>query len=49
MEKQYVGIAVMKDGRRIEITGTIMECANWADSVVRVEGECEISIIERDK
>ena len=49
MQTQYEGVAVTRDGKRIEITGTIMECANWADNVVRVEGECDISITEIDQ
>ena len=48
MDAQYVGVAVTKDGRRFEITGTIMECASWADNIVRIEGECSISIVEKE-
>jgi len=39
----YTGQARLEDGRVIEMTGTIMECANWCDNVIR-ENDGEITI-----
>ena len=37
---EYVG----KDGFSATIKGTIQECANWADNIIRLHGEGTITI-----
>ncbi len=40
----YAGIAVMIDGTTRIISGTLMECAEWADNVMRENEIKEIVI-----
>jgi hypothetical protein len=44
----YTGIAVLKDGKIVTVHGTIQECANWADNIIRENHE-EIKIDIRRK
>lgn len=45
----YEGKATLTDGRTVEITGTITECAEWADNIVRENGgSIRIDIREKD-
>ena len=46
---QYEAVAVLPDGRTLTVTGTIQQCSNWADNVIRVNGECTITIREAKK
>lgn len=48
MDETYHGTATLKDGRVIEVDGTLMSCSNWADNVIRAEGDCQISVIRID-
>lgn len=32
----YTGTAKLSDGTEVQITGSIMECANWADNMIRI-------------
>lgn len=34
----YHATAKLEDGRQMDITGTITECAEWADNLIRVNG-----------
>lgn len=44
-EDMYYGIAKLPDGKEVRITGTILECANWADNMIRnADGEVIIEI-----
>lgn len=50
--EEYKGTAVLNDGQELEIFGTIMECANWSDNVIRShEGKIVIRImpVEEEK
>lgn len=41
----YEGQALKPNGIIIHVTGTIEECANWADNLIRAHGgEIEITI-----
>lgn len=40
----FRGTAKLPNGTELTIQGTIMECANWADNVIRSEGICSIDI-----
>lgn len=43
----YKGTAKLADGQTLEICGTIQECANWADNIIRAnQGEIIINIRE---
>ena len=44
-DHKYIGTAHMPYGD-IMFAGSIIECARWADSVIREEGCCEIEIRE---
>lgn len=44
MNDIFHAVANLPDGRKLEIEGTVMECSNWADNVIRVNGVCEITI-----
>lgn len=41
---QYVG----KDGFSGIIQGTLSQCANWADNIIRIHGEGTISITSKE-
>jgi hypothetical protein len=41
---QFTGRAQLPDGTELTMQGTIMECANWADNVIRANGICNIDI-----
>ena len=41
---QFTGRAQLPDGTELSMQGTIMECANWADNVIRANGICNIDI-----
>ena len=41
---QFTGRAQLPDGTELKMQGTIMECANWADNVIRANGICNIDI-----
>ena len=43
-DEMFHGEAKLEDGRTLTADGTLMQCANWADNVVRAEGACEIEI-----
>lgn len=34
----YRATAKLEDGRQMDIIGTITECAEWADNLIRVNG-----------
>ena len=34
----YHATAKLEDGRQMDITGTITECAEWADNLIRANG-----------
>lgn len=40
----FRGTAKLPNGMELTVQGTIMECANWADNVIRSEGICMIDI-----
>ena len=40
----FRGTAKLPDGTELTMQGTIMECANWADNVIRAHGICNIDI-----
>ena len=41
----YTADATLSDGRHITITGTITDCANWADNIIRSnDGSIKIDI-----
>ena len=44
MSEHCTAVARMKDGREIMMTGTMAECSNWADNVIRAGGYEEINI-----
>ncbi len=45
----YEGKATLMDGSTVEITGTITECACWADNLVREnDGAIRIDIREKE-
>ena len=47
MESTYRATAALNDGREISTQGTIMECSNWADNVIRSnDGSIRLSITE---
>lgn len=44
----YTGIACMADGSTVCMEGTLQECANWADNIIRA-AEQEITIVIKQK
>jgi len=47
MDATYRGTATLNDGRTVETTGTIMECADWSEDILRENGgQIEIRIDE---
>ena len=38
MNGQYTGTASLGDGRELRVSGSILECANWAENVIRANG-----------
>lgn len=44
-EVLYKGEATLPDGKKIEVIGTITQCANWADNVIRAgNGDVQIKV-----
>ena len=41
---QFSAVAWVDGKRELKIRGTLMECANWADNVIRANGACWIEI-----
>lgn len=42
----YTAVASLEDGQKMEITGDIAQCANWADNIIKVcDGPVKIEII----
>lgn len=47
-EPKYIGTA-KAGGNTFTVTGTILECANWADNIIRCEdGDIVIKITRKD-
>lgn len=48
MNEQYTGTASLPDGTEVNTSGTIAECANWADNIIReFGGDIRIEIIQK--
>lgn len=45
---RYTAVMKTEDGRELTIHGTIMQCANWADNMIRQNAPCTIQIIRED-
>ena len=43
-ERQYTATCVTADGKQMSIEGTIQQCSNWADNVIRASGACSITV-----
>ena len=41
---QFSAVAWVDGKRELKTSGTLMECANWADNVIRSNGICRIDI-----
>ena len=35
LEEIYAGVATLKDGNTVIISGTLIECAEWADRIMK--------------
>ena len=46
--EMYVATLSASDGTELTISGNIMQCANWADNMIRVHSPCEIRIVRED-
>ena len=48
---RFLAEARLEDGRTLTTTGTLMECAYWADNILRAEEfkEIDITVIRKDK
>ena len=47
---EYKGTADLCDGRQIDVEGTLQQCANWAENVIRAsDGEVSIQITRVDE
>lgn len=44
MDEIYRAVANLPDGKKLVFKGTIMQCSDWADHVIRDHGACEITI-----
>lgn len=43
----YTAVAKTEDGQRLEVTGDIIQCANWADNIIRAcAGPVTIEIVK---
>lgn len=46
----YRATAKLEDGRMLEVTGDITQCANWADNVIRTcDGAITIEIVKMEE
>lgn len=45
----YSAEAHIDGGSVLSVEGTIAQCANWADNVIRCEGACTIDIRRKDR
>lgn len=46
---EYVAEYTAKDGTKYSVKGTINECANWADNILRTHGEGAVLVTKEDK
>ena len=47
MEPMYNCTAKLSDGRTLQVKGTIQDCANWSENVIRANGgQIEIQIVQ---
>ena len=47
---EYRAVAELSDGKQLQVTGSIMQCANWAENVIRANGgeiQIQITMIEK--
>lgn len=47
MEEQYQATAKFEDGKELNASGNIIECAAWSDNVIRAnQGAVDINIVK---
>ena len=44
----YVGYATFPDGTTISTHGTFAQLADWADDIIRTNGQCTITIEQEE-
>ena len=48
-EDQYQVSVKTRDGKTFSAEGSLMQCANYADNLIRIEGSCEINVIRTER
>ena len=46
--EMYVATLSASDGTELTISGNIMQCANWADNMIRQNAPCTIQIMREE-
>lgn len=44
MNDEYEAVMTAEDGSVLKVTGTIMQCANWSENMIRQHGGGQIDI-----
>ena len=48
MDDKYTAEYIGKDGSQSSVKGTLAECSNWADNIIRSRGEGTV-IVRKDE